>query len=45
MTILAATVLVALAAAANVFLVVALADTFGAEGRATDIVGAVPTAA
>ncbi|GJD56154.1 hypothetical protein [Methylobacterium dankookense] len=45
MTLLAATALVALAAGAQISLVIALADRFGHEGQIAGIIGAVPTAA
>lgn len=45
MTLLAATALVALAAGAQISLVIALANRFGAEGQVAGIIGAVPTAA
>ena len=45
MTLLAATALVALAAGAQVSLVIALANHFGSESQDIRIIGAVPTAA
>ena len=45
MTLLAATTLVALAAGAQISLVIALADRFGGQTPATGHLGAVPTAA